>query len=51
MEERLTQLLERMDGRADEWHRESMGLLERMDQRADERHREVFEAIRALKVA
>ncbi len=48
MEERMSrhfaQLLDRMDQRADERHREVM-------ERADERHREVVELVRALKTA
>ena len=49
MTKHFSELFERMDQRADERHREVMGLLERMDGWADERHREVIEAISALK--
>ena len=50
MEERMTTVLQRMDQRADERHRDVIEAFERMDQRADERHRDVIEVIRALKV-
>lgn len=59
MEERMTDLLARMDQRADARHAEVIQafermekhlteVLERMDRRADERHREVIQAIGAL---
>lgn len=55
MEERMSrhigELLDRMDRRAEEQHRETLQLVERMDQRADERHREAIQAIGALRAA
>jgi len=53
MEERMTKhstdVLDRMDKRADERHREVTELVDRLDKHADERHREVLQMISALK--